>query len=145
MAYPGAAGAETLALMTSGLRRRSSGSEIVGGLVVPFLVLVFAKNRERTGLVGGASVLVIAGVLCKRLWLLFTSFIVPNVEGARASCPTAAGRFSALRTDGARSADRAGRRVGGHAGIHGPGLEAARARDRDRERVSSRRCSGRAR
>ena len=30
----------------------------------------------------GASVLVIAGVLCKRLWLLFTSFIVPNVEGA---------------------------------------------------------------
>ena len=26
--------------------------------------------------------LVIAGVLCKRLWLLFTSFIVPNVEGA---------------------------------------------------------------
>ena len=47
-----------------------------------FLVLVFAKNRERTGLVVGASVLVIAGVLCKRLWLLFTSFIVPNVEGA---------------------------------------------------------------
>lgn len=24
----------------------------------------------------------IAGVLCKRLWLLFTSFIVPNVQGA---------------------------------------------------------------
>ncbi len=56
--------------------------EIIGGLLIPFLVLVFAKNRERTGLVVGASVLVIAGVLCKRLWLLFTSFIVPNVEGA---------------------------------------------------------------
>lgn len=82
MAYPGAAGAETLALMTSGPTSPFFWFEIVGGLVVPFLVLVFAKNRERTGLVVGASVLVIAGVLCKRLWLLFTSFIVPNVEGA---------------------------------------------------------------
>ena len=82
MAYPGAAGAETLALMTSGPTSPFFWFEIVGGLVVPFLVLMFAKNRERTGLVVGASVLVIAGVLCKRLWLLFTSFIVPNVEGA---------------------------------------------------------------
>lgn len=82
MAYPGAAGAETLALMTSGPTAPFFWFEIIGGLAVPFLVLVFAKNRERTGLVVGASVLVIAGVLCKRLWLLLTSFIVPNVEGA---------------------------------------------------------------
>lgn len=82
MAYPGAAGAETLALMTSGPTAPFFWFEIIGGLLIPFLVLVFAKNRERTGLVVGASVLVIAGVLCKRLWLLFTSFIVPNVEGA---------------------------------------------------------------
>ena len=82
MAYPGAAGAETLALMTSGPTAPFFWFEIIGGLAIPFLVLVFAKNRERTGLVVGASVLVIAGVLCKRLWLLLTSFIVPNVEGA---------------------------------------------------------------
>ncbi|MEC4295036.1 NrfD/PsrC family molybdoenzyme membrane anchor subunit [Adlercreutzia shanghongiae] len=82
MAYPGAAGAETLALMTAGPTAPFFWFEIIGGLAIPFLVLVFAKNRERTGLVVGASVLVIAGVLCKRLWLLLTSFIVPNVEGA---------------------------------------------------------------
>ena len=82
MAYPGAAGAEALALMTGGPTAPFFWFEIIGGLLIPFLVLVFAKNRERTGLVVGASVLVIAGVLCKRLWLLFTSFIVPNVEGA---------------------------------------------------------------
>lgn len=82
MAYPDAAGAETLALMVSGPTAPFFWFEIIGGLTIPFLVLVFAKNRERAGLVVGASVLVIAGVLCKRLWLLFTSFIVPNVEGA---------------------------------------------------------------
>ena len=82
MAYPDAAGAETLTLMVSGPTAPFFWFEIIGGLTIPFLVLVFAKNRERTGLVVGASVLVIAGVLCKRLWLLFTSFIVPNVEGA---------------------------------------------------------------
>ena len=82
MAYPGAAGAETLALMTAGPTAPFFWFEIIGGLVIPFCVLVFAKNRERTGLVVGASVLVIAGVLCKRLWLLLTSFIVPNVQGA---------------------------------------------------------------
>ena len=82
MAYPGAAGAETRWLMTSGPTAPFFWFEIVGGLAIPFAVLVFTKNRERTGLVVGASVLVIVGVLCKRLWLLFTSFIVPNMEGA---------------------------------------------------------------
>ena len=82
MAYPGAAGAETLALMTSGPTAPFFWFEIIGGLAIPFLVLVFAKNRERTGRVVGASGRVIAGVRCKRLWLLLTSFIVPNVEGA---------------------------------------------------------------
>ncbi len=72
MAYPGAAGAETLAIM-------------LAGPTAPFFwfcILVFAKNRQRTGFVVGASVLVVLGVLCKRVWLLLTSFVVPNVEGA---------------------------------------------------------------
>ncbi len=82
MGYPGAAGAETLAVMVSGPTAPFFWAEVVGGLVVPFLILVFAKNRERTGLVVGASVLVVAGVLCKRLWLLLTAFVIPNIVGA---------------------------------------------------------------
>ncbi|MCI2242427.1 NrfD/PsrC family molybdoenzyme membrane anchor subunit [Adlercreutzia faecimuris] len=82
MGYPGAAGAETLAVMVSGPTAPFFWAEVVGGLAVPFLILVFAKNRERTGLVVGASVLVVAGVLCKRLWLLLTAFVIPNIVGA---------------------------------------------------------------
>ncbi len=82
MAYPGAAGAETLAIMATGSTAPFFWAEIIGGLLVPFCILVFAKNRQRTGLVILSSVLVVAGVLCKRVWLLFTSFATPNIEGA---------------------------------------------------------------
>ena len=82
MAYPGAAGAETLAVMATGSTAPFFWAEIIGGLVVPFCILVFARNRQRTGLVVFASVLVVLGVLCKRVWLLFTSFVTPNIEGA---------------------------------------------------------------
>ena len=41
-----------------------------------------AKRRERTGVVVAASALVMCGVFCKRVWLLFTSFTVTNVYGA---------------------------------------------------------------
>lgn len=146
MAYPGAAGAETLALMTSGPTSPFFWFEIVGGLVVPFLVLVFAKNRERTGLVVGASVLVIAGVLCQAP-VAFVHLVHRAERGGRPGhhVRRRLGASRLLRTDGARSADRAGRRVGGYAGIHDPGLEAARARDRDRARLRSCRCGSRAR
>ena len=82
MAYPGGEGAQTLALMTSGPTAPFFWFEIIAGLVIPFCILVFARNRERTGLIVGASVLVVLGVFCKRVWLLLTSFIVPNVAGA---------------------------------------------------------------
>lgn len=82
MAYPGAGGAETLAIMISGPTAPFFWFEIIGGLIVPFCILVFAKNRQSTALVVSASALVIAGVLCKRAWLLLTSFAVPNLEGA---------------------------------------------------------------
>lgn len=81
MAYPGAAGAETLALMAFGPTAPSFWLEVIAGLLVPFCILVFARNRQRTGLVLLASALVILGVFCKRCWLLLTSFIVPNVQG----------------------------------------------------------------
>ena len=82
MAYPGAAGAETLAIMATGATAPFFWFEVIGGLVVPFCILVFAKNRQRTGLVVAASALVVVGVLCKRVWLLFTSFATPNIQGA---------------------------------------------------------------
>lgn len=82
MAYPGAAGAETLAVMATGATAPFFWLEIVAGLLVPFCILVFAKNRARMGLVAFASVCVVAGVFFKRVWLLLTSFVEFNVAGA---------------------------------------------------------------
>lgn len=81
MAYPGAGEAVALSHMLTGATSPFFWAEIIGGLLVPFLILVFAKNRESTTLVLIASALVICGVFCKRIWLLLTSFITPNVYG----------------------------------------------------------------
>lgn len=82
MAYPGADGADALAIMMTGVTAPYFWFEIVGGLLVPFGILASAKRRQRCGWVAAASGLVIAGVLCKRVWLLFTSFVEPQVVGA---------------------------------------------------------------
>ncbi|MDO4502041.1 MAG: polysulfide reductase NrfD [Coriobacteriia bacterium] len=81
MAYPGAHEAQALGIMVGGVTAPFFWVEILLGLLVPFCVLVFAKNRKNRKLVTVASVLVILGVFCKRVWLLFTSFVVPNVLG----------------------------------------------------------------
>ncbi len=81
MAYPGAGEAVALSEMLTGATAPFFWFEIIGGLLVPFLVLAVAKNREKRGMVVLASVLVVLGVACKRVWLLFTSFIHPNVFG----------------------------------------------------------------
>lgn len=54
---------------------------MVCGLVIPFCLLVFAKNRRNMKLVGVAAALVVAGVFCKRCWLMFTGFATPNIVG----------------------------------------------------------------
>lgn len=82
MAYPGAKGAEALTVMASGVTAPFFWIEIIGGLLIPFLLMVFAKNRANMKLVGLASVLVVLGVFCKRIWLLFTSFYEFNIAGA---------------------------------------------------------------
>ena len=82
MAYPGAAGAETLALLTTGPTAPFFWFEIICGLVIPFCILVFAKNRQSAVLINVACVLIVVGVFCKRVWLVCNSFIVPNVLGA---------------------------------------------------------------
>ena len=81
MAYPGADGAATLGLMLTGPTAPFFWFEVVCGLLMPFLILVFAKNRENTALVVASSVLVMAGVFAKRTWLLVTSFLEFNVNG----------------------------------------------------------------
>lgn len=75
MAYPGAEGAEMLAIMATGATAPFFWIEVVIGVVVPFCILVFAKNRQRMGLVVFSSVCVVVGVFCKRCWLLLTSFV----------------------------------------------------------------------
>ena len=82
MAYPGAGGAEALAIMATGATAPFFWFEIIVGLLIPFAILVFAKNRARMGLVALASACVIVGVFFKRVWLLLTSFVEFNVAGA---------------------------------------------------------------
>lgn len=82
MAYPGAHEAEALSIMATGVTSPFFWFEIIAGLLIPFVILVSAKRRENVKLVIFASVLVVLGVFCKRVWLLFTSFVVPNMFGA---------------------------------------------------------------
>jgi molybdopterin-containing oxidoreductase family membrane subunit len=83
MAYPGAPEeAFVLAELTRGTMAPWFWFQVIGGLVVPFLLLVFSRLREKTPVVVVASTLVVLGVFCKRIWLLLTSFIEFNVSGA---------------------------------------------------------------
>lgn len=82
MGYPGASESVALMEMATGATAPFFWFEIIFGLLVPFCMLVFAKNRQSTKIVITASVFVVLGVFCKRVWLLFTSFITPNVFGA---------------------------------------------------------------
>ena len=81
MGYPGAGEAVALQEMALGKTAPFFWFEIIGGLLVPFLILAFAKNRKKKGAIVLASALVVLGVACKRIWLLFTSFIHPNIYG----------------------------------------------------------------
>ena len=53
--------------------------ELVCGLIVPFCILVYGKNRRNMRLVAVASTLVVLGVFCKRVWLMFTGFATPAI------------------------------------------------------------------
>lgn len=81
MGYPGAGETVALGEMLSGATAPFFWFEVACGLVLPFCILASKRNRRRSGVVAAASVLVILGVACKRIWLLFTSFIHPNVYG----------------------------------------------------------------
>ena len=83
VAYPGTeAGNELLTIMTSGATAPFFWAEIIIGLLIPFCVLVSRKRRYNSACVVGASICVMLGVLCKRIWLLFSSFSMANIYGA---------------------------------------------------------------
>lgn len=81
MGYPGGSESTALSVMTAGATAPFFWFEIIFGLVIPFLILVVARNREKKGLIVLASVLVILGVFCKRVWLLLTAFAAPAAAG----------------------------------------------------------------
>ena len=82
-AYPGSEGGwRVLSQMFFGATAPYFWIEIIVGVLIPFTILVFARNRQKTGLIVFSSACVVVGVFCKRIWLLFTSFITPNTYGA---------------------------------------------------------------
>jgi len=82
-AYPGeATEMKSLSLLFSGNLAPFFWGEMILGLLVPFFLLVFAKNREKTNYVLIASALIVVGVFFKRVWLLFSAFVYPLVPGA---------------------------------------------------------------
>lgn len=99
MGYPGAGEASALSVMATGATAPFFWFEVVFGLAVPFAVLVFSRNREKRGLIAAACVLVVLGVLCKRVWLLLTAFIAPYANGSAVTpgdmMVTQAGTFGA--------------------------------------------------
>ncbi len=68
--------------MLSGTMAPFFWTHIILGFVIPLSILLFKKNRAKTGLVVFASALIVIGVFSKRVWLLFTSFRFPNVTGS---------------------------------------------------------------
>jgi molybdopterin-containing oxidoreductase family membrane subunit len=81
MAYPGAETALVSTLLT-GSSAPLFWFEVIGGLLVPFLLLASSKARQSTALVVVASAMVVVGVFLKRVWLLLASFATYNVAGA---------------------------------------------------------------
>jgi molybdopterin-containing oxidoreductase family membrane subunit len=82
-AYPGEeAMSAALRLLTTGPLAAFFWTQVILGLLVPFVILASAANRQRKDRILLASALVVLGVFCKRAWLLFSSFLLPLVGGA---------------------------------------------------------------
>lgn len=70
-------------LLVSGSLAPYFWMQVILGLVVPLAILLFKKNREKIGLVVFSSALIVFGVFCKRIWLLFSAFIHPNIAAGQ--------------------------------------------------------------
>ena len=69
---------QTLSEMFTGATAPAFWLEVIC-LLAAFLMLASKKRRQNMRIVGTASALVVFSVFCKRIWLLFTSFIHPNI------------------------------------------------------------------
>jgi molybdopterin-containing oxidoreductase family membrane subunit len=98
--FPGAQGADIVAILTTGPLALFFWAEVVFGIIT--MVVAFAPNFRRPALIVLASVLSVLAILCKRIQLLIGGFQVPNIEyptvltgpglaGASAPEPTVAG------------------------------------------------------
>lgn len=110
--------------------------EVICGLIIPFCLLVFAKNRRNMKVVGVASALVVAGVFCKRCWLMFTGLRRAQHRGRQRHHLGHHGRASGrrcrhvdadgrLRAVGSRDRARGGHLRPGHLRLHRALPEAA--------------------
>ncbi len=101
MGYPGASEATALAVMTSGATAPFFWFEMIAGILVPFIILVIPANREKRGMIILASVLIVLGVLAKRVWLLLTAFAAPFAAGKATLADTMVAQATSLGGIGA--------------------------------------------
>jgi len=81
--YPGEENVmATLRLLLTGPLAIFFWTQVIFGLIVPFVILSNAAYRLQKKLVLIAAALIVLGVFCKRIWLLLSSFLVPLVGGA---------------------------------------------------------------
>ncbi len=86
-AFPGGSGAEVVDMLVSGPLAPFFWFEVIGCAVA--LVVCVAPALRRNGLLVGASVLAILGILCKRVQLLVGGFQIPNIPFANVEGPYA--------------------------------------------------------
>ena len=75
--YPGAEGADIVGLLTTGPLAIFFWAELVFGIIT--MVVAFAPNLRKPGLIVCVSVLSVLAILCKRIQLLIGGFQIPNI------------------------------------------------------------------
>lgn len=83
--FPGGAGAEVVAMLTTGPLAPFFWVEIVGCAVAA--VICFVPRLRANPLIVVASLLAIVGIFCKRVQLLVGGFQIPNIEFAASFTP----------------------------------------------------------
>lgn len=78
--FPGAEGADTVAMLTTGALAPFFWTEIIGCALTA--VVAFVPKLRTNPLIVVASVLAIVGIFCKRVQLLVGGFQVPNIDYA---------------------------------------------------------------
>lgn len=78
--FPGAEGADIVAMLTTGVLAPFFWVEVIGCIVAA--VIAFVPQLRTTTLIVVASLLAIVGIFCKRVQLLVGGFQIPNLDYA---------------------------------------------------------------